>query len=269
MNSPILIPVALGLFSGTLLGLTGAGGAIIAVPVLVFGLGLPMVDAAPIALLATATGAVTGALLGFRKGILRYKAAAVMAISGLLVSPLGLWAAAQLPNRPLLIIFSLVLFYVSITMYLRARCRSTIAIGEETGPPCLLDETRGKLTWTLPCFRAMLGAGAIAGFLSGLLGVGGGFVIVPALRKVTNLPMHSITTTSLGVIALVSVGSVAGATLEGTMTWNVGLPFAGGAFTGMLLGRAWGHRLDHAILQKMFAGLAFIVAGAMLIKAIL
>lgn len=260
-----LAPLLLGLLSGSLLGLTGAGGAIVAVPILVFGLGLPMVDAAPIALLATAIGAGTGALLGFRQGILRYKAAFVMSIAGLLMSPLGLWTAGYVPNQPLLVIFSLVLFYVSISMYHRAT-HVPSAAEDETGPPCLLDQTRGKLTWTLPCFRAMISAGGIAGFLSGLLGVGGGFVIVPALRKSTDLPMRSITSTSMGVIAVVSIGSVLGATVEGTMNWHVGIPFAFGAFFGMLVGRSVGHRLDHHVLQRIFAVFAFIIACAMLIK---
>lgn len=268
MSLVTLIPFALGLVSGALLGLTGAGGAIIAVPLLVFGLGLPMLDAAPVALLATAIGAATGALLGFRERILRYKAAVVMASFGLMFAPLGLWTATQLPNQPLLIIFSLVLFYVSISMYRRASEVTKGGYEENAGPPCLLDETRGKLTWTLPCFRAMIGAGALTGFLSGLLGVGGGFIIVPALKKFTNLPMRSITTTSMGVIAIVSLGSIASATVEGTMTWDIGVPFAAGAFAGMLVGRSCGVRLNQLLLQQLFAVFAFVVACAMLIKAI-
>jgi uncharacterized membrane protein YfcA len=268
MTLATLAPLLLGMLSGTLLGLTGAGGAIIAVPLLVFGLGMPMVAAAPVALLATAIGAGTGALLGLRQGILRYKAAAVMSACGLLLSPLGLWAAGYLPNQPLVLLFSLVLFYVSISMFLRAKQPPPIACDGAVGPPCLLDQTRGKLTWTLPCFRAMLTAGGSAGLLSGLLGVGGGFVIVPALRKVTDLPMRSIVATSMGVIAIVSIGSVLGATLEGTMHWRIGVPFAAGAFVGLLLGRWIGHRLDHHVLQRVFAAFAFIVACAMLTKAV-
>lgn len=264
-----LTPLLLGLLSGGVLGMTGAGGAIIAVPVLVFGMDLPMIDAAPIALLATAIGAATGALLGFREGILRYKAAAVMSLCGVLLSPVGLWIAGQLPNRPLQVIFAAVLFHVAITMYLRAHYRPDSTINHTRGTPCLLDQTRGKLIWTLPCFRAMVSAGALAGFLSGLLGVGGGFVIVPALHRVTNLPMRTIMTTSLGVIAIVSVGSIAGASIEGTMQWEIGLPFATGAFLGMLFGRSLSGKLNHALLQRVFSGFAFLVACAMLAKAFL
>ena len=268
MTLAMLAPLLLGILSGTLLGLTGAGGAIIAVPLLIFGLGLPMLTAAPVALLATAIGAGTGALLGLRRGILRYKAAMVMSACGLLLSPLGLWAARYLPNQPLMLLFALVLFYVSITMYLRAKQAPGAVSDSVLGPPCLLDQTRGKLTWSLPCFRAMLAAGGIAGLLSGLLGVGGGFVIVPALKKVTDLPMRSIVATSMGVIAIVSIGSVLGATLEGTLHWAIGVPFATGAFGGMLLGRFISHRLDHHVLQRIFAVFAFLVACAMLLKAL-
>jgi len=153
-------------------------------------------------------------------------------------------------------------------MYRRASEVTKGGYEENAGPPCLLDETRGKLTWTLPCFRAMIGAGALTGFLSGLLGVGGGFIIVPALKKFTNLPMRSITTTSMGVIAIVSLGSIASATVEGTMTWDIGVPFAAGAFAGMLVGRSCGVRLNQLLLQQLFAVFAFVVACAMLIKAI-
>lgn len=271
MAIPILLPFTLGIFSGSILGLTGAGGAIIAVPVLVFGMGLTMVEAAPIALLATAIGALTGAAIGLRDRTLRYKAATVMAVTGLLLSPLGLWTASRIPNQPLQIIFALVLCYVALIIYTGTR-KSNARINPnqyELGPPCMLDNTRGKLIWSLPCFRAMISAGALTGFLSGLLGVGGGFIIIPALRKVTNLSIQSIMTTSLGVIAVVSIGSVTTATIGGMMTWPIGLPFAAGAFVGMLVGRRWNQMLDSVLLQKIFSGLAFSVGIALLIKALI
>lgn len=264
-----LTPILLGLITGAILGLTGAGGAILAVPLLTFGLGLPLVHAAPIALLAVAIAAMLGAYFGFRQGILRYKAAMVMSGFGLCLSPLGLWAATQIPNRPLSGIFSVVLLYVSINMYRQAhRELRGLSADDASGPPCMLDETRGKLTWTLPCFRAMVASGMTAGFLSGLLGVGGGFVIVPALRKVTNLPVRSIIATSLGVITLVSLGGVLGATLSGAMNWSIALPFAGGALTGMLVGRTLGERVRGPRLQQAFAVFAFCVALGMLVKAL-
>lgn len=132
----------------------------------------------------------------------------------------------------------------------------------------MLHETRGKLIWTLPCFRAMLMAGGLAGFLSGLLGVGGGFVIVPALKRVTNLPAKAIVATSLGVITLVSLGGVVTATMVGRMDWLVGIPFALGALAGMLVGRQVAHHLSGPRLQQSFAVFAGFVAAVMLAKAL-
>lgn len=268
MEALQLVALALGLCVGAILALTGAGGAIIAVPLLIFGLGLRVAEAAPVALLAVAIAASVGALMGFRAGILRYKAAAVMSAFGLALSPLGLWASSRIPNEPLAIIFALVLMYVAFNLYRQAQRELTGKYADEScGPPCLLDQTRGKLTWTLPCFRAMVVSGMAAGFLSGLLGVGGGFVIVPALKKVTNLPVRSIIATSLGVITVVSLGGVVGASISGAMQWAIALPFASGAFIGMLLGRTVGEKIRGPRLQQAFALFSLLVALSMLVKA--
>lgn len=270
MDPSLITALGLGITVGSILALTGAGGAILAVPLLMFGLELKVAEAGPIALLAVGAAAFIGALLGLRAKILRYKAVVVMSAFGLCLSPIGLWAASQIPNRPLSGIFAFVLLYVSISMYGQARRELMgIASDESTGPPCLLDQTRGKLVWTLPCFRAMVLSGMAAGFLSGLLGVGGGFAIVPALKKVTNLPIRSIIATSLGVITLVSLGGVIGATYYGAMKWEIALPFATGAFTGMLASRSIGERLRSPRLQQSFSVFAFIVSLGMLYRAFL
>lgn len=264
------VPAALGLLVGFLLALTGAGGAILSVPLLVFGVGLGLAEAAPIALLAVCMSAAVGALLGLREKILRYKAAMVMSATGLLLSPVGLWLATQVPNRPLSALFALVLFYVCTTMFIKARRELLgLPIDQSAGPPCLLDERRGKLTWTLPCFRSMVVAGGLAGFLSGLLGVGGGFVIVPALKQVTNLPAKAIVATSLGVITCVSMGGAVTAAAVGRMQWDVALPFALGSLIGMLVGRQVAHYLSGPRVQQVFAIFAAMVATVMLAKAIL
>lgn len=264
-----LIPVLLGLLSGAILGLTGAGGAIIAVPVLVFGLGLPLSQASPIALLAVAISAGIGALIGYHQGILRYKAAMVLSAFGLCLSPLGLYIAQHVPNAPLTALFSLVLLYVSMTMFRQARRELRgLPTDSACGTPCMLDQTRGKLTWTLPCFRAMLLSGMLAGFLSGLLGVGGGFVIVPALKRFTDLPMRSIIATSLGAMTIVALGSVGAATLSGDLTWEIAWPFASGAFIGLLVSRKLGEKIRGPRLQQAFAIFAFAVALSMMLNAL-
>ncbi|WP_313388538.1 sulfite exporter TauE/SafE family protein, partial [Achromobacter aegrifaciens] len=117
IDTVLAASVALGACVGLILGLTGAGGAIMAVPLLVFGLHLQVSQAAPIALLAVGLSAALGAVLGLRKGQVRYRAAGFMAATGILVSPLGLWAARRLPNAPLAIIFAGVLGMVAWRMW--------------------------------------------------------------------------------------------------------------------------------------------------------
>lgn len=100
-----MVIILLGLFVGLVMGLTGAGGGIIGLPLLVFFLGISMVYAAPIALSAVAVAATLAAILGFYKGTVRYKAAMIMALAGILLSPLGVLLAHKVDNYYLMILF--------------------------------------------------------------------------------------------------------------------------------------------------------------------
>lgn len=269
MEAAQLIASGLGLIVGFILSLTGAGGAILSVPLLVFALHLTVAQAAPVGLLAVSLSAGVGALIALRAGILRYRAAGFMALFGLMTSPIGLWLASRVPNKPLTLLFSCVLFYVSVRMMIGARRElSGRPESPRKAPPCLLNASIGKLIWTVPCARSLAAAGATAGFFSGLLGVGGGFIIVPALRRVTDLPVNAIVATSLGVLTLVSSGSVAVAAVSGDMLWPIALPFAGGSLGGMLIGRLFARRIAGARIQQIFAVFAFGVGVSMLVRAV-
>lgn len=123
--------------------------------------------------------------------------------------------------------------------------------------------------WNAPCARALALAGLITGFLSGLLGVGGGFVIVPALRRTTDLPMHSIVSTSLMVVALVSTFAVLASAFTGHLDFIVAWPFALGALIGMIIGRIIAPKIAAATLQTGFAGLSGVVAIGLVAKTLL
>lgn len=263
-----LIGAGLGTIIGAVLALTGAGGGILAVPLLVFGLGLSMVEAAPVGLLAVGLAAAVGALLGLRQGIVRYRAALFIAMIGVCFAPLGLWLAHQLPNTPLALGFAVVLVYACARMYRKAA--HELHHGQPASRaaflPCVLNPLEGRLRWTLPCARSLAITGVMSGVLSGLLGVGGGFVIIPALTRYTDLDIKSIVATSLAVIALVSIASVITASVSGVMHWAVGLPFALGAIVGLMIGRHIARFLAGPRLQQLFALTGMIAAVLLVIK---
>ena len=266
----MLTALALGLVIGIILALTGAGGGILAVPLLVFGLQMGVAQAGPIGLLAVGMAAALGALLGLRDGIVRYRAALLIAVAGMLLSPAGLWLAHRIDNRSLSVLFAIVLLLVAVRTWRQARRPvATCSNAPAALYPCQRSADSGRFIWTSACARALALSGTVAGLLSGLLGVGGGFVMVPALQRYTDLPMRSVVATSLAVIALVSVTGVATSAATGGVVWPVALPFSAGALAGMLGGRALAARLAGPHLQIGFAVISAAVAVGMIVKSVL
>lgn len=268
----MLTAFSLGLVIGVILALTGAGGGILAVPLLVFGLHMGLAQAGPIGLLAVGMAATLGAILGLREGIVRYRAALLIAGTGMLFSPLGLWLAHRIDNRWLGVLFALVLLLVAAKTFRQSAPAAAAAAPSRPGAdtyPCMRDAGSGRFVWTGACARALALSGTVAGLLSGLLGVGGGFVMVPALQRYTNLEMRAVVATSLAVIALVSLAGVAASAASGGMAWHVALPFSAGALAGMLGGRSVSARLAGRHLQRGFAAVAGTVAITMLYRALL
>lgn len=261
-----MIDFLLGCLIGLVLALTGAGGGILATPALVFGAGLDTLQAAPIALLAVGMSAAVGAVIGLRAGIVRYRAALLAAACGAVMTPLGSYLARLAGNRALTVVFALVLAYVALRMLRQAARPNTTTQTAALAPPCLCDALTGRLVWTAPCLRALLATGAAAGICAGMLGVGGGFVIVPAMQRATSLRLDAIIATSLAVIALVALASVATSAASGTLDWPIALPFAGGAVAGMLSGRMIAARWKGTGQQQCFGWLALAVAVALVVR---
>jgi uncharacterized membrane protein YfcA len=263
----MLTALVLGGVVGLILALTGAGGGILAVPLLVFGTGATVAEAGPVGLMAVGMAATLGAVLGLRAGSVRYRAALLIAATGMLLSPAGLWVARQIDGRWLSVLFALVLLYVALKTFRQAAAVEGFA-GAVPDVVCRRDGDSRRLIWTRPCALAMTLSGGLAGLLSGLLGVGGGFVMVPALQRYTDLPMKSAVATSLAVIALISLAGVVATAASGRMDWGMALPFSAGALAGMLGGGLLATRLAGPQLQKGFAAVSALVALAMIVKAL-
>lgn len=257
----MLTLLILGLFVGIILGLTGAGGGILAIPALVFSQNWSVAQAAPIGLLAVTGAAIVGAVEGFLRKLVRYRAALWMALLGIPMTPIGLYTAQLLPTYWLMTAFAITMLVVAVRLFIPNA-------NHETYHPCNLNPDTGRLDWTPSTVVILGGIGMLTGFLTGLLGVGGGFVLVPALRKATDISMHSIVATSLMVIALVGSSGIIFSLIQGNeFPLSVALPFITACIIGMVGGRQLINLFKAQTVQRVFALFVIGVAMLMLFKA--
>ncbi|MCA9009922.1 MAG: sulfite exporter TauE/SafE family protein, partial [Planctomycetaceae bacterium] len=133
---------------------------------------------------------------------------------------------------------------------------------------CQRDED-GKLRLTSRCARLLVLVGLMTGVLSGMFGVGGGFVIVPALVLFSGMEIHRAVGTSLFVIVLVSISGVASHFANGnSLSWETTLQFLVGGFAGMWLGGILARQLKGPTLQKVFSVAVVLVAAFVIWKSV-
>ncbi len=266
---------ALSLFFGAVvglsLGLTGGGGAIFAVPLLVYGLSVPMREAVAISLAAVGATSFVGFLHRWKLGQVEIRTGLLFAAAGMLGAPLGTWIAGQIPEALLLMLFAGLMIVVALRLWQQASgpVAQTIACpipDERDGPTCQRDAS-GALRLNSRCAMLLFFVGILTGVLSGLFGVGGGFVIVPALVLFSGMSIHRAVGTSLMVIALVSVSGIAsqvwaGRVIPPTMT----ALFVVGGIAGLFAGQQIGRRLSGPALQRVFVVAILAVAAFVIVR---
>lgn len=253
-----LAGLACGLVVGVSLGLTGGGGSIFAVPLLIYGIGVPVRTAIGLSLAAVGVTAGFGAALRLKAREVEVLPGLIFAGGGMVFAPVGLWLGHFIPPAVLLSTFALLMSFVGWRMW-----RGKAETGGTPGP-CV---SRGGGRLGPGCYTRLIGAGAAAGVLSGLFGIGGGFIIVPALLYVTGTGIHRAVATSLLVIFLISLSGVTASLLHGqAFPMPVSAIFVGGGFAGMLLGSRWRSRLSGPALRKVFAAAMWIVGAYMLAR---
>ena len=245
---------------------------ILGVPALVLGLGLSMTQAAPVSLLAVGAAAAVGAIDGLRHGLVRYRAALLIALLGALFSPLGVFVAHQMPEALLKGLFSALMVLVAWRMLQREKNQAgpsdhgAASWGQKN---CMLDQQTGRFSWTAKCTATLAAVGAVPGVVSGLLGVGGGFLIVPAFKQLTDVQMRGIVATSLMVISLISAIGVIGAFNAGVRIDDVGVAFIVASIVGMIIGRKLCAKVPARALQVGFASICVVLAAYLLLNAAL
>ena len=223
------------LFGGVIgfsLGLTGGGGAIFAVPLLVYVLAVAPREAVGISLASVGVTSFVGFLGRWRARQVEIRTGLVFAVAGMLGAPVGAWVSGLIPEAVLLTLFAILML-------------------------------------TSRCAVLLLVVGLLTGVLSGLFGVGGGFVIVPALVLFSGMAIHRAVGTSLLVITLVSISGIASHLFVGrTISVETTALFVVGGVTGMLLGNLAGRRLSGPVLQKVFAVAIVAVAFFVIVRTV-
>ena len=242
-----LTAAALALAIGLSMGLLGGGGSIIAVPALTFLLHFPPKDAVVTSLAIIGAAAATGAVSALLRGVLPLALAAVVGLAATVGAYAGAIAGAHLGDRTQLSLLAIIMFAAAIVMWRRAG-------REAAGPP------RGN-RWRL----AALGVGV--GAITGLVGVGGGFLIVPALVIGARQPMRQATATSLFVIALAAGAALPAYRGRVTLDWPFIVPFAAVATAGVLTGGVLAQYLPQRRLQQAFAAALVVLASYVLTQA--
>lgn len=256
---------ACGALVGISLGLTGGGGSIFAVPLLIYVLGLDLPRAVALSLAVVGSTALYGAVLQARRGQVLWGAGLLLGAGGIVAAPLGAALGRQMPAQVSLLLFSVLMVFIGLRMLRRPEAPGEIPHGWAT---CELGPD-GRPKFTLPCAAKLLLAGALAGVLSGIFGVGGGFLVVPALLLVTGASMAQALATSLvGIFLIATAGFAVQAQALGPGEMTVGQWFLGGALAGMTGGIALKSHLPGRALQKIFGGSMLAVAAYVALRTL-
>ncbi|MFD8078276.1 sulfite exporter TauE/SafE family protein [Streptomyces sp. NPDC059718] len=243
----LILALAAGATVGLVMGSLGAGGSILTVPALIYLLGFTPAEATTASLIIVVVTSLTALLAHARAGAVRWRAGLLFAAAGLLPAAAAGAVSARVPAPVLTLAFA-VLAVLAALRILRRRTP--------------------RVNGTVSARRAAT-AGAGLGAVTGILGVGGGFLAVPALVTVLAVPMSAAVGTSLLVIVANALAALlARAATAVTLDWALVMPFIAAAVLGAWDGKRLSSKVSPATLQRAFGCLLMTVAVAMGIGAL-
>lgn len=266
-----------GAIIGIVLGLTGAGGSIFAVPLLVIVLHLAPQQAIGVSLGAVAISSAFGSLLRLRSGDIQWRAVMWFALLGAIFAPVGNSINRLLNGDYLLLCFSILAIFIAIRMWLAANKKPDQAeavrakAGRKNRAVSVVVAVGDNETFRVDLgnVAGIFASASLTGFLSGLFGVGGGFIIVPALIWAMKLSIQYAVATSLVVISVISSSGFISFLANGVLPdTNLLVQVSLGGIMGMLLGVFTSKRLAGPGLQKTFSALMILTALLTLVKAL-
>lgn len=257
----IVLAAVLAVFIGVAVGLLGGGGSILTTPLLVYVLDFDAKQAIATSLLVVAITSAFGLIYHARAKRVRWKTGLIFGGASMVGAFAGGQVGSRLPGALLLTAFAVMMGATAIAM-LRGR-----------------KEVAAKAHKGLPIFRVLLD-GAVVGFVTGLVGAGGGFLVVPALVLLGGLPMPVAVGTSLLVVMMKSFAGFAGyvVTFGGStfiawnpqveIPWNITAIITGAAVIGSLIGAAVAGKVHPDKLRKGFGWFVFVMAIFILVQEI-
>lgn len=242
-----------GILVGFTLGLVGGGGSILAVPLMVYVVGVKSPHLAiGTSALAVAANALAGLWNHARERNVNWRCGSAFALAGIFGALAGSTLGKAFDGKKLLFLFALLMLVVAAAMY-RGR-------GDEgvEGVQCNRENLPRVITF-----------GAGTGLLSGFFGIGGGFLIVPALVASTAMPIYRAIGTSLVAVAAFGLTTALNYAFSGMLDWSLAASFIAGGIVGSVLGAAVARRMSGAKgrLNTLFAGLIVLVACYMLYRS--
>jgi uncharacterized membrane protein YfcA len=234
----MFVGIALGALVGLALGLLGGGGSILTVPIFVYVLGFPPKEAIAMSLAVVGATSLFGAAGHWRAGNVDLRVATVFGAVAMAGTYLGARLAVFFSGAAQLTLFAVVMLLAAWFMFRPARVRANAPA------PASLREMRLGL---------IAAEGLAVGVLTGLVGVGGGFLIVPALVLLARVPMKQAVGTSLLVIAMKSATGFLGYLGQVQVAWGFMAVFTAVAVAGILVGTHLVKYVPHAALQRAFA----------------
>lgn len=238
----LVLTLVLAVLVGVTLGLLGGGGSILTVPLLVYVAGMDTKEAIATSLLVVGVTSAVGAISHARAGRVQWRTGLTFGVAGMTGAYAGGRVAEFIPGQWLLIGFAVMMVATALAM-LRGR--------PEIDPADAPDH--------LPTTRVIID-GLVVGLVTGLVGAGGGFLVVPALALLGGLPMPVAVGTSLVVIAMKSMAGLAGYLASVTIDWQMAAMVTGAAVLGALLGGPLAGRIAPETLRRLFGWFVLVMA---------
>lgn len=275
-----MLAVVLGLVIGVVIGGLGGGGGVLAVPALVYVLGQTAQDATTGSVVIVGVTATVGVLARARGGLVRWRTGLGFGAVGIPAAAAGTLVNQRVAEPVLLLSFAALTVLVAIAMLLDSRRAPGASDPDEQAASGALrgPQTLGRAVGVVPARTAspavgtavkIVLCGVAVGFLTGFLGVGGGFLMVPALVIVLRMSMTYAVGTSLLIIALNSVAAFVTRAGVAEFDWAVLIPFTVAAVVGSFVGKLVGDRLSGTTLSRSFAVMLLLVGVFVAVESVL